>query len=104
MIELKNDKNTMKLRSTLFWDVNKENLDAQRSKSLIVERVLTRGTIEEFIQMTRFYSIEEISQTVVKIGCMDRKTLNFISGYFNIPKENFLCYTKKQSNLSHWNS
>lgn len=104
MIELKSDKNTIQLRNTLFWDVDQEKLDAQNSKVLIVERVLTRGNMEEFTQLIRFYTLEELSLTVVKIGYLDGRTLNFISGYLNIPKEDFLCYRKKQSNPTHWNS
>ena len=104
MIELKNDTKTLVLRETLFWDVNGKAMDAQGSKSLIVERVISRGNMYEFRQLIRFYTLEELAQTVVKIGYLDGRTLNFISGYLNIPKEKFLCYRKRQSNPAHWNS
>lgn len=94
----------MNLRDTLFWDVNPATLDPATSKMLIMERVLTRGNIAEFKQLIGFYPLHEISRTVVKIGYMDKRTLNFISDYLNIPKSDFLCYKKKQSNLTHWNS
>ena len=95
MIELKNNNKKLKLRKTLFWDINPEQLNAQTSEILIVERILTRGNMFEFKQLLKFYSTRELSQIVLKIGYLDAKTLNFISGYLNIPKENFLCYKKK---------
>jgi hypothetical protein len=104
MIELENSNKKLNLRDTLFWDVDPSRLNAHSSKMLIVERVLTRGNIEEFRQLIRFYPLHELSRTVVKIGYMDGRTLNFISDYLNIPKQDFLCYRKKQSNLTHWNS
>jgi hypothetical protein len=91
----------MTLRETLFWDVNHAELNAQSSKTLIIERVLTRGNLNEFKQLIRFYNIQEFTQTVLKIGYMDGRTLNFISDYLNIPKQDFLCYRKKLSNPEH---
>ena len=103
MIELKNNNKKLKLRKILFWDVNPKQLNAQTSKILIVERILTRGNMLEFKQLLTFYSNRELSQIVLKIGRLDAMTLNFISGYLNIPKENFLCYKKKLSNPAHCN-
>lgn len=104
MIKLKINDRELCLRSTLFWDVDPEKLDAETSKLLITERVLTRGTLEEFRQLIRFYPEKEIKQIVVRIGYLDSKSLHFISEYYNIPKEDFLCYKKQQLNPVHWNS
>jgi hypothetical protein len=104
MIELVKDNRNLKLRNSLFWDVDTTLLNANSSKMLIVERVFTRGNMEEFKQLLGFYSFKELSQTAIKIGYMDARTLNFISGYLNIPKKDFLCYKKKLSTRMHWNS
>lgn len=104
MIELKNGNKNIQLRNTLFWDVDVAALDASISKTLIVERVLTRGNMAEFKQLIRFYPSQELCQTVIKIGYLDDRTLNFISDYLNIPKQDFLCYKKKLLNPMHWNS
>lgn len=93
----------IELRPTLFWDIDPKQLDANNSMRLIVERVLTRGNLSEFKQLIGFYSNEELRNCVVKIGQLDARTLNFITGYMNIPKEDFLCYKKKQSNPAHCN-
>jgi len=104
MLELKHNTKTLFLRDTLFWDVDLKGIDPKQSKSLIVERVLTRGSMHEFRQLIRFYALDELSQTVIKIGYLDARTLNFISGFLNIPKKDFLCYKKQQLNPAHWNS
>jgi hypothetical protein len=101
MVELVNDNKKMILRETLFWDVNPAELSTHTSKSLIMERVLTRGNLEEFRQLIHFYTITELSQTVLKIGNLDNRTLNFISEFLNLPKQDFLCYRKKLSNPAH---
>jgi hypothetical protein len=101
MVELTGDNKKMILRETLFWDVNPAELNTQTSKSLIMERVLTRGNLEEFKQLIHFYTIAELSQTVLKMGNLDNRTLNFISEYLKLPKKDFLCYRKKLSNPLH---
>lgn len=96
MIELKNNNEKLRLRDSLFWDINPKKLNAHSSIMLIVERVLTRGNMFEFKQLIKFYPVHELSQIVLKIGYMDARSLNFISGYLSIPKENFLCYRKNK--------
>jgi hypothetical protein len=101
MVELGNDNKKMILRETLFWDVNTAKLNTDTSKLLIMERILTRGNLEEFKQLVRFYTIQELSQTVLKMGNLDNRTLNFIAEYLKLPKQDFLCYRKKLSNPLH---
>jgi hypothetical protein len=101
MIELVSDNKKMILRETLFWDINPAKLNTDNSKSLIMERVLTRGNLEEFKQLIHFYTITELSQTVIKMANLDNRTLNFIAEYLNLPKRDFLCYRKKLSNPLH---
>jgi hypothetical protein len=101
MVEIVSDNKRMILRKTLLWDVNQEGINAHTSRSLIIERVLTRGNMDEFKQLIRFYSVQELTQTVLKIGYMDGRTLNFIAEYLNLSKEDFLCYRKKLSNPEH---
>ena len=55
MIELKNNNKKLRLRDSLFWDINPDKLNAHSSIMLIVERVLTRGNMFEFKQLIKFY-------------------------------------------------
>ena len=86
----------IQLRRSLFWDMPDEGIDLKINKRLIIERVFSRGNIEEFKQIINYYSEKEIKQTVVGIGALDKKTLNFISRAYHIKPEKFKCYTGNQ--------
>ncbi len=104
MIELKNRGRHLRMRNVLFWDVDPGKLDPYDSRILIIERIITRGNLQEFRELINFYTSGELADAVVKIGYLDNRTLNFVSTYLNIPKKEFKCYTKKQSVQKHWNS
>lgn len=91
------------LPQSIFWDFDYKLLDEHKNKRLILERVFTMGDIPEIKQIFKFYSIQTIKDEIIKIGFLDKKTLNWCSSYFNIPKTEFLCYKKQLSNPEHWN-
>ncbi len=86
----------VRLRRSLFWDVPEKEIDLQRNKRLVIERVFSRGDIEELNQILKYYSAPEIKKEVIRIGTFDKKTLNFICLLYNIEPEDFKCYTEKQ--------
>jgi transcriptional regulator with XRE-family HTH domain len=102
LIEIKGERGTLKLRRTLFWDTDNRKINFAKNSKLIIERVFTRGTVDEFKQVMQYYGTAEIKRTIVKIGFLDNKTLNFASQIFKIDKTKFLCYKKKQSTAIHW--
>ena len=93
----------LKLRPELFWDVEFNQLDEGKSKRLIIDRVLSLGTIKEFKAILQHYGEDVIKEEVQNIGYFDVKTLEFIVSYFGIEKSKMKCYIKKQSNRVHWN-
>ena len=94
---------SINLSKNLFWDFNVNTLDEQINKTIIIERVFTRGDIPDIKTIVQFYGIDTIKQEIVKAGFLDNKTLKWTSNFLNIPKTQFRCYLKKQSNLIHWN-
>jgi hypothetical protein len=88
---------------SLFWDVNFEDIDSQIHSLFIAERVLTRGSLEDFRALKNYYGIEKLKSIVVEIKNLDERTLSFCSVYFSIPKTKFRCYNFKQSNQTRWN-
>jgi hypothetical protein len=83
-----------KLSQYLFWDCNINMLDADMDKKLILERVFTRGTENDEKEAFNYYGKETIKNTVLDIKYLDKKTLNYLSIIFAVPKENFNCYKK----------
>ena len=86
----------------LFWDVDVSQLDSEKSKRLIVERVFTLGDFSDLKLLFLLYSKEEVLQELKNAGSLDKKTLNFASHFFQMPKSDFKCYKKTQSNPTHW--
>jgi hypothetical protein len=69
----------------LFWDAALENIDNEKHKNYIIERVISRGGLEDFFYLLKMYQRSEIVDAVKKSKVLDAKTVNFCSLYFDIP-------------------
>ncbi len=90
------------LSKSLFWDVDPYSIDLDKHALFIIERVLVRGTWEEFKKIMSYYGKESVGLFACQIRFLDKKTFSFCSSYFNIPKEEFKCYTQQQLHPTHW--
>jgi len=86
-----------RLSKPLFWDYDAERLDPDADKRLILERVFTRGTEADELEVFGYYGRALIRQTVTDIKYLDKKSLNYLSVILDIPKEDFKCYEKTLS-------
>ena len=93
----------MELSKTLFWDTDIQNLDYAKNAAYIIERVLSMGTIEDFLAIKEYYGKSKIKKIIKNIRYLDNKVMFFCSAYFDIPINNFRCYAIKRSNQAHWN-
>jgi len=91
------------LSKHLFWDVDINTLNADINKSFIIQRVLEYGLYEDWKKIYDYYGIQIIVNAVINFRSLDERSLSFISLLSQTPKENFLCYTLKQSIPKHWN-
>jgi hypothetical protein len=91
-----------KLSQSLFWDVDLTELDEQKHASQIIEKVLSRGDIEDWHEIRKFYGWARIANEVKQLRYLDALTLNFASQVFHIPKEEFRCYTMSLSRPGPW--
>jgi hypothetical protein len=71
----------------LFWDAAIENIDLKKNSRYVVERVVTRGFLEDFYVLLQIYTTETIITALKKSRELDSKTANFCSLYFKIPKK-----------------
>ena len=81
----------MNLNKALFWDVNAETLDYDIHAGFIMERVITRGSIDDWLTLLNVYGKQRISEEVIHIRSLDPKSLNFLSVFCNIDKAEFRC-------------
>ena len=87
-----NDNFLSKLSKYLFWDYNINLLNPDNDKKLILERVFSRGTENDEKEVFNHYGRTIIESTIQDIKYLDKKTLNYLSIVFGIPKEKFSCY------------
>jgi hypothetical protein len=90
------------LSKTLFWDVDLNEVDVQKNAMHIIEKVMLMGTLSDFRNTIKFYGKPKVKKMVMQIRYMDDRQHHFCSIYFNIPLEQFRCYTTKQLNQTHW--
>ena len=65
------------INPSLLWEYDRSTFDWQRSKALVAQRVVELGWPE-----------------IPHLSDID---MNFVCHYFNLQKEELLCYTRKQS-------
>ncbi len=88
----------------LFWDLDKKNLDFQKSRAQIIYQVVEFGLRSDWEIVKTIYSREEILSEAVKFRSLDKVTLAFLSHYLQIAKTEFRCYKDSRSAMSFWNS
>lgn len=93
----------LKLRPSLFWDVNVEEVDLQKHRSSVIERITTRGRWNEFKAILEFYGKDTVKNTLLNARYLDKRTLSFCSLIFDTPITEFRCYKLAQLNPEHWN-
>jgi hypothetical protein len=91
-----------KLNKTYFWDIDPDSLDENKSKRIIIERVMNFGSLREIKLILTHYGKKEVTNTVCNLNYIDPKTLNFLSLLLNVPISEFKCYTRKQSTNQPW--
>ncbi|MEY4927106.1 MAG: hypothetical protein RI894_1542 [Bacteroidota bacterium] len=90
------------LSTHLFWDTNPSSIDCEKHLFYIVERVMSRGSLNDFKLLKDFYGKAKIKRTVKQLRYMDERVLHFCSIYFKTPIIEFRCYTQQQLNHTHW--
>lgn len=98
-------KGERKINSALLWEYDMNLFDWQKSKIIVVQRVVEMGKPEDFYAAFDIYGgidgFREIIKTVPYLNSVD---INFVCILFNLKREELKCYTKKQSRPQLWNS
>lgn len=86
----------------IFWDVDAEKLDFDKSASFIIERVFERGDVEDIRLCRRFYGDEKIEAALTKAKWITPETVYLASALFNNKPTDYRCYREAQLNPTHW--
>jgi hypothetical protein len=90
------------LRPTLFWDVDYEAIQWNKNYRFIIERVLERGTFEEWQTIKQYYGLERIKEAALQARWLNKKVWHFCSLYFEEPLENFRCSELTDEQRAMW--
>lgn len=88
----------MTYKKHLFWDVDAGTLDPEKSKRLIISRVMDYGVMDDWKTIYHYYGIETIAQTLKSVKDLSLPAASLVSLLSGVPVDQFLCYTTKQSN------
>jgi len=91
------------LSKHLFWDVDANSIDFEKSKKWIVKRVLGYGLLNDLLFIFNYYGIREVADIAVKSRDIDKKTASLIALISDTPEDHFICFTSEPSNPPHWN-
>ena len=86
----------------VFWDVRFDELDYEKDRFFIIEKVMNYGLWNDFLEVVKFYGKDVIKQEIVKSACLKKEVLNFLCFYLELKPSEFLCYTQRQSQETHW--
>jgi len=82
----------------LLWDMDLKNFDWQKGKSIVVERVIERGRMEDFYTLFQMYGgLKGVRKIAKKIRHFRwERDADFTCMVFDIKKEDMECYKRKQ--------
>lgn len=91
------------LARELFWDWRYNEIDWKKSYRSIIERVVERGTNEEWEELIRFYGKPAVITALKNdIKFLPDYAIEKVIKYFNLQKEELACYKRKQLRKGHW--
>jgi len=86
-----------------FWEFDHEHINWIKGYRPIIQRILERGSKEEWGELVRYYGLPRVSNTVRnQILYMPDYIIDEVCEYFSFKKEELLCYIRKQSMPKHW--
>lgn len=69
-------------KPSLFWDVR--SVDPQKNERFVIGRILSYGDEKDFSWAMNFYGKNKISESIMKIRDLDRKSQSFWLQFFNL--------------------
>ncbi len=73
------DKNALSLEISphLLWEYDLSNFDYDRSKRIVIERVIERGNIKDWQEIKRYYGVTEILEVAKSSKQLSKKDKDF---------------------------
>lgn len=90
--ENKNDK----FSDIIFWDCDKNNIDIQKMKDFITERVIHIGTEKDFYALFNNYGgVNAVREIIKNLKHIDESDIGYISAMFELKEDDLRCLKEK---------
>lgn len=90
------------LSKQAFWDVDMDKIDYEKRARFVIEKIVDRGSLDDFIQLRKFYGDQKIREEIVNAKWLGYKEIYFCCAIFNLKPEDFKCYMTKLLNPTLW--
>jgi hypothetical protein len=90
------------LSKQAFWDVDMDKIDYKKHARHVVEKVIDRGTNDDFISILKFYGFKKVKDLALQALWLSDISISFCCNLFDVKPNDFKCYEKKQLNRQHW--
>ena len=95
---------TDRLSPHLFWDIDREQFDADINSAQLIQRVLEYGELDDWRAVRDFYGLNRIASDCKTLRSLRPEALSFICLVTDTKKEDYRCYNFRQSHPTLWNS
>lgn len=98
------NKNTPKIDSRFFWDVNFNDLNWDQSYVPIIARIIERGGQEEINEIVLYYGVEKVKDAITRqIKFLPNYAIERVLFFFpEIKKEEIHCYLIRKEKSYQW--
>lgn len=91
------------LPKRLFWEFKYDEIDWRKGADIVIERVVERGSPEEWQEMIRYYGEKKVVNTLkIKTIYLTDHATKKVCDYFKLKPEELKCYIRKLSRPQHW--
>lgn len=95
--------NKPNLPKRLFWEFKYEEMDWEKNYITVINRVVERGSSEEWQEMIKFYGEKKVKNTLKnETTYLTDLAIKEVCDYFKLNPEELKCYIRKQSMPQHW--
>ena len=91
------------LPKRLFWEFKYDEMDWRKDFETVIERVVERGSPEEWQEMIRFYGEKKVVNTLTnKTTYLTDRAIKKVCDFFKLKPEDLKCYIRKQLRPQLW--
>lgn len=91
-----------RLNNRIFWDIDFNKIDYEKSYRSVIERVFERGDVEDIREVRRYYGDTKIIGALTTAKWLRYDIFVFCRNLFGLKSEDFRCYTLRQLSGIPW--